>query len=340
VRRFGRSVRHIERDGFSIAARVPMQRGDDSRLDQANGLSRGVSGLARYFEKGRPDIVVVLGDRIEAMAAALAAVATGRILAHIHGGDLAPGDIDESLRHAITKLAHVHFPATTAAARRIIRMGERPETVFEVGAPGLDELTALARSTRRTGRSTRSALVIQHPCGRSADVERRAAEFVLEAVRSAGLRRMIIYPNTDRGHSGIVRAIERHEAAYGGNGQVTIHRSLPRDEFVRALAEADLLVGNSSSGIIEAPVLGTPSVDVGDRQRGRERGGPSVVHAEESRQAVASAIRRALRRRRGTIGRSVYGDGRAGERIARILARIPLTATLRRKQLAYPSRRR
>ncbi|MCH7705352.1 MAG: UDP-N-acetylglucosamine 2-epimerase, partial [Planctomycetes bacterium] len=132
LRGFGHTVNEIKRDGWRIDARVRMQRGNDDPLDQALGLSRGIAGLARFFDAARTDVVLVLGDRIEAMAAALAAVSTGRILGHIHGGDVAPGDFDDSMRHAISKLAHVHFAATRASARRLVRMGESPQRVHHV----------------------------------------------------------------------------------------------------------------------------------------------------------------------------------------------------------------
>lgn len=327
--RFGRTVRDIERDGWPIAARVAMQRGDDSPADQAEGLARGVAGIARFLEQAGTDIVLVLGDRIEALAGALAAVTTGRVLAHVHGGDVAPGDFDDSVRHAITKLAHLHFVATRRSQQRVLKLGEQRRRVFRVGAPGLDELRPVVA---RLGRRPRvdEALVVFHASGRPAERERRAMEWVLGAVREAGLRRRVILPNTDRGHAGVLEAIDAHLRA-SGRGEVEVHRSLPRDEYIRRLAAARLLIGNSSSGIIEAPLAGTPAVDVGRRQAGRERGGPGVVHCEENAAAIRRAVQRALRLRLKAGGRTVYGDGRAGERIARLLATMQLDP-LRRKQ--------
>jgi UDP-N-acetylglucosamine 2-epimerase (non-hydrolysing)/GDP/UDP-N,N'-diacetylbacillosamine 2-epimerase (hydrolysing) len=339
LRKFGLTVRQIERDGWRIAARVRMQRGDDSPTDQALGLSRGISGMAAAFERIKPDVVLVLGDRIEALAGALAAVTTGRIVAHIHGGDVAEGDFDESLRHAITKLAHLHFPATQSAARRIVRMGEPPQRVWCVGAPGLDRLrelmqSGIARNGSRTSSAPLYALVIQHACGRPADVEERAARLVLEASASAGLHRHIIGPNSDRGHRGVLRAIERH-LWESSNGDALLQPSLPRDEFLTEMLGAAVVVGNSSCGIIEAPSAGVPSVNIGRRQAGRERGGSTVIDAPENARAIQEALRRAGRR--WTMPRettSSYGDGSAGERIASILARVELTEAVRRKRFA------
>ncbi|MFQ5494668.1 MAG: UDP-N-acetylglucosamine 2-epimerase [Phycisphaerae bacterium] len=350
--RFGRTVDAIAADGWTIDARIPMQSGSDDPLDQATGLGRGVGGLAEFYEKAGTDIVVVLGDRIEATAAALAAVTTGRLLAHIHGGDVAPGDIDDSLRNAITKLAHLHLPATRAAARRIVRMGEAPDRVHVVGAPGLDDLAALLNaapasreketSPRRTveGRGggikpftgTGRALIVHHPVGRSPAVERRVMAALLSAVRAGGLARTILYPCSDRGHSGIVDAIEAHRRQ-STNGSVRVVKSLERDQYLKSLIESDVLVGNSSSGIIEAPFAGTPSVNIGPRQHGRQRNGRAVIDADETRASILAAVRKAAGRRPRPAASDIYGDGNAGMRIAARLADIPRDARFRHKSL-------
>lgn len=334
VRKFGLTVRQIEADGFPLAARVLMQRGTDDALDQAEGLARGIRGIARFLQDAGSDIVLVLGDRIEAMAGALAGVTTGRIVAHVHGGDVAPGDLDDALRHAITKLAHVHLTATRASMRRVLQMGERRAHVFLVGAPGLDELASLLHEHARPLQPTGDALIVHHPCGRSAEDEARVMRDLLGAVKRQGHRRLIVYPNSDRGHEGVIAAIRDH-AARSRPGEVSVFRSLPRDEFVRCLISADVLVGNSSSGIIEAPFVGTPSVNVGARQTGREPGGPSVFHADENPKSIGQALARALRSRRRRPAFSVYGDGHAGQRIAEILAQIETCDDLRRKRIAY-----
>lgn len=349
---FGYTVRDVIRDGWQVDARVHMQRGTDDARDQAEGLARGVSGIARFLESAGTDVVVVLGDRIEAMAGALAAVTTGRVLAHIHGGDVAPGDFDDSLRHAITKLAHVHLPATHDAARRIARLGEDRERIHVVGAPGLDRLRELLgeverdrvahrfsggedeRVTKATGADHPYALVICHAWGRPAATEARAMTTILRSARATGLRRLIIYPNTDRGHRGVLRAIEQH-ARQSPPDDVQVRQSLPRDDYLRALIGAAVLIGNSSSGIIEAPLAGTPSVNVGQRQAGRQPGGRSVIQADETTAAIRAGLQAALRKRPKPGGRTVYGNGHAGERIAGILADVPLTEDFARKVITY-----
>jgi GDP/UDP-N,N'-diacetylbacillosamine 2-epimerase (hydrolysing) len=191
----------------------------------------------------------------------------------------------------------------------------------------------LAREDRPEKPSGR-ALVVFHACGRPPATEARATRAVLQAVASAGLRRLIVYPNTDRGHRGVIQAIEQHRRASPPD-DVRVWRSLPRDDYLRTLIGVDVLVGNSSSGIIESPLAGTPSVDVGRRQGGREQGGTSVLHVDESYGAIRRGVLAALRKRPRPGRPTVYGDGRAGERIARVLARVPLTSDFARKVITY-----
>lgn len=330
LRRFGNTVRLIEADGWRIDAKVRMQKGNDEVVDQAAGLARGIDGMSRYFVREKTDVVVVLGDRIEALAGALGGFTTGCLVAHIHGGDVAPGDFDNTIRDTITRLAHVHFPATRAASERIAALGEEDSRVHVVGAPGLDELLPFVQRSRKLREPSGFALVVQHPCGRAPVEEGCVMEAVLDAVADAGLRRLILYPNTDRGHSGILAAIGRHRGTHAGE-EVRVVPSLAREEYLKELFSAEVIVGNSSSGIIEAATAGTPAVNVGERQAGRERSGRFVFDAKESRSSVRAAIAKALRARPKPGEATVYGDGRAGERIASILGSLDLQALRRPK---------
>jgi len=332
--KFGRTINDIRRDGWMIDARVRMQDGSDDAIDQALGLSRGVADIARYLLEAKTDMVVVLGDRIEAMAGALAAATVGCVLAHIHGGDIAPGDLDDSLRHAITKLAHIHFAATRKSAQRIERMGEAKRRIHLVGAPGLDRLAELVKECPLSTSNSKHALVIQHPCGRSAAYERKVMLTALRAVAATGLERTILYPNSDRGHQGIIEAIEKHHEQ-STDGSVRVVRSLDHDGYLKLLISADVLIGNSSSGIIEAATAGTPVVNIGPRQTGRERSGPSVVDAKETATSIREALRRALQKRPIMGRETVYGRGGVGRRIAAILSKTRLDRHLRTKINAY-----
>ena len=334
LRKFGHTVDEIEADGWRIDARVKMQHGTASAIDHAEGLSRGVSGIAKFLEANKSDIVLVLGDRVEALAGALAGVTTGRIVAHVHGGDLAEGDFDESFRHAITKLGHLHLAAAKSAAKRIVRMGEPVKRVVCVGAPGLDRLVELKRCIRRSSRPTGRAIVLHHPIGRAASAERRTMASILRVTKEAGLTRAIIYPNSDRGHDGVIAAIEAHRRG-GHNGTVQVYRSVPREDFLKMLVQADVLVGNSSCGVIEAPLAGTRVINVGPRQDGRVRDRGAVVDAAETPEAIRQALAKTLRLGPISVRRSIYGDGKAGLRIATELARVSLDGTFRRKHNAY-----
>lgn len=338
LRKFGHTVDGIRADGWRVDAQVAMQRGNDDTDGEAEAVGRGIEGIARAIRRLRSDIVLVAGDRIEAFAGAAAAAVSRRFVAHIHGGDRALGDVDDSLRHAITKLAHVHFAATPEAAARLKRMGEEATRVFCVGAPGLDDIRAGPRPTQAWLRRTLGwdavppyALVAQHPCGRAAALERRDMIETLAAVAAAGLAGVVIYPNSDPGHSGIVEAIEQREHI---PNRWFVARSLPREVFIRLLKGAQVLVGNSSSGIIESATAGVAAVNIGPRQKGRQKCGPGVVDSACDRAAVLRAIRRAMKRDARTDN-TPYGDGRSGQRIASVLARLPWDAGFRRKLIPY-----
>lgn len=334
LRKFGHTADRIASDGWSIDARIKMQRGTGAGVDQAEGLARGVRAIAKFLEEAASDVVLVLGDRVEAMAGALAGVTTGRLVAHIHGGDLAPGDLDDSFRHAISKLAHLHLPATEQAARRLERMGESRERMVVVGAPGLDRLWPMRRRAGARASHVPRALIVQHPIGRRDAVERRVMRRLLEEARRAGLHRTIIYPNSDRGCDGIIQAIEDHYRA-ARHGEVVVHRSLDRDTYLNTLMESNVLIGNSSSGIIESAPAGTRAVNIGPRQAGRQRDRGAVVDVDERADAIGRAIQRALSAGPIILRRSVYGDGTAGARIARALARVSLCDSFRIKRNRY-----
>lgn len=334
LRKFGSTVNDIIRDGWQVDARVRMQKGDDSPTDQAQGLGRGIAGIAHFLEEARTDIVLVLGDRIEALAGALAAVTTGRLLAHLHGGEIAPGDFDDPVRHALTKLAHLHLTATAQAQRRVLRMGEEARRVQLVGAPGLDDLLRLAREYGKPPGPSGKALIVQHACGRSAAHEQRVMSALLRAVTEAQLKRVIIFPNSDRGHTGVLKAIAAHQRQCARD-EVRVIRSLPRAAYLQELLEAEVLVGNSSSGLLEAPTAGTPAVNIGPRQQGRERGGRAVIDAGESFASISEKLAAARRKRPKIGGTTPYGDGKAGARTATHLAQVPLDAAFRTKRNVY-----
>ena len=298
----------------------PMQvAGEYGRYADARAVGRGITALADILAQLAPDVVVVLGDRIEAFAAASAASIGGIRVAHIHGGDRAEGVADESMRHAMTKLAHIHFPASAGSAARILSLGEEPATVHLVGSPAIDALARLApvSDKRYAELGAPEFVFLMHPCGRSDDEEHDDARALLDVAIANG-RVLAIAPNSDPGRVGIMRAIAERAA----DMRVVDH--LPRADFVGLLRRAEVraLIGNSSAGIIESAALGTRVIDVGRRQRGRERA-PNVVScavAEPSAQRIALAETFARLSDVRVDGPQPYGNGGSGVEIARVLA--------------------
>ena len=319
---FGATWRAITRDGFTPAAKVPMYRKGDSPADS---LARGTRGLARAFQKLAPDIVLVLGDRLEMLAAAQAAMCLHLPIGHVHGGETAPGQFDEQIRHAITKLAQVHFAATACAAGRIKQMGENPRHIHITGAPALDRARVAARTflPQRRGTSGRPLLVL-HPVCADEGTEFAQTQLVLRAIQHSGAPRGIdaLGPNNDPGHRGILRCYAQQNAA-------CFHMvpSVTQQQFWRMLWECPYLIGNSSAGIIEAATFGVPVVNIGLRQAGRQRSGNVVdvpYQAAAIRRAIGTVTSPEFRRRVQRLT-NVYGTGRASARIVRVLERLART---------------
>jgi UDP-hydrolysing UDP-N-acetyl-D-glucosamine 2-epimerase len=330
---------------FNIAEVVPMQiAGRTGRLEDVESLARGVARFGRAFDKLRPHWVLVLGDRIEAFAAGIASSVGGFALAHIHGGDRAEGVADESMRHALTKLAALHFPATAQSAERIIKMGEDARRVHMVGSPAMDELAAIETMSDDTWRDLGepTCVFLMHPIGQPLETEEAGATATLDALREKGERVLALMPNLDPGRDGIVKAIE-HATRTGTSVRVEPH--LPRERFVGLLKRfarpdaghhaSGLLVGNSSAGLIEAAAMRVPVIDIGPRQGGRERC-DNVIHCSFAQQeALLAAITKARTLDLRTM-QHPYGDGQTGTRIANALATVnALDTSLLRKRCAY-----
>lgn len=333
-----RTIREVEA-AFPVAATVAMQRDDEprDRDHDALALARGIEGCARAFVEIRPGCVLVLGDRIEAFAAACASSIMGVPLAHVHGGDRAEGIADEAMRHAISKLAHLHFAATAMSGERLVRMGEDRSRVRVVGSPAIDGLRDIAPmgDAEYASLGSPSVILSLHPLGRSDAEERVDTEVLLSFLR--GRPTLALMPNHDAGRDGIVRALR----ASAARGDVTLVEHLPRDRFVamcaRVAAGGGVIVGNSSAGLIECAALpvALACVNIGTRQAGRERPASVVDCPEMQADALSDALARAARVSGAAIAHP-YGDGRTGERIASALASIDLTgASLVRKHNSY-----
>jgi len=328
----------VKADKWPIAAEIPMGIRDDAPATIAAATGRGTVGFAEAFARRRPDLLVVLGDRFEMLSAAVAALPFALPVAHIHGGEVTEGAIDEQIRHAITKLAHLHFVAAEPYAARVRQLGEDPARVFCFGAPGLDRLRqrgALSRDEieRRLGRplGRPTLLVTLHPETLALDDVPGQAEELTAALEKVEGDIVVTAPGADAGYRAISAAFERLAAR---RPLTRLTASLGDDVYTSLLREADVMVGNSSSGLIEAPTFGLPVVNLGDRQRGRLRAA-GVIDVGHDRRAIAAAIQRALDPafRRAIAGQpNPYGNGDAAPRIAQVLRTIPLGPALTRKR--------
>ncbi|MBI4333137.1 MAG: UDP-N-acetylglucosamine 2-epimerase (hydrolyzing) [Chloroflexi bacterium] len=335
----GLTVHLIENDGFPIAARVPMSSGSDkdSGADMARALGRGLVEFTDVLEDMRPDIMLVGFDLGAHLAAAVAAAHMNIPVAHIEGGELT-GSIDESLRHATTRFAHLHFATNRASAERLIRMGENPRYVFNVGCPSLDALLNMDFVRPETlarqfdlDLSQPLIVVLQHAVTTEADEATGQIMLTLDAVKKTGVQAILIYPNVDAGGRRIIREIEKT--------RIQAHKNLPFEVYGSLMKVASVLVGNSSSGIVEAPALHLPAVNIGTRQQGRMQAGNVINAGYDSQdifQAITKAICDAEFRERLASCTSPYGDGKASARIAEILKSVDLEDhTLIQKRLSY-----
>lgn len=339
-RKFGLTYREILKDGFKIDAKVDMKTNSDSAEGLGASMAIGLKGIARALVKLRPDILILLGDRYETMCAAAAGVISGIPIAHIHGGELTEGAYDDAFRHAITKMSQIHFVSTAVYEKRVIQMGEQPSRVFRVGALGVDNVLATPRVSRRELEKLlhfrfqpRNLLVTFHPATlEPAEVKRQALALLqsLQTLPKTGL--IFTMPGADKASAVIWRQIRAfvkrrpHSKAF---------RALGSQIYLSCMREADGVVGNSSSGLLEAPVLKKPVVNIGNRQLGRLA--PANV---VSCPATPAGIRRALRKilskkfkRRCAAVKTPFGSGGTARRIVARLRRLPCPLSCKKQFL-------
>ena len=339
--RYGSVVDIIQRDGFEPVAKLFMLIEGETPTTMAKSTGLGLIELPTILEKLAPDVVLTVGDRFETMATTLAAAYMNIPLAHTMGGEVS-GNIDESIRHAVTKFSNLHFPACEDARDRILKLGERPESVHLVGCPRIDIVAEILREdgdvTRQVfGEGVGAAfdlkkkflLVSQHPVtGEFGEGEKQIA-MTLGAALDTGLPAIVLWPNADAGSEDVARGIrkfrERHSSA-------PFHyvKNLPPEVYVPLMARTSCLVGNSSSAIREGAYIGTPAVNIGTRQTARQRG-RNVVDVDYNADSIRDAMADRIRSGR-FASEPIYGDGKAGPRIAEILSSVRLTTE---KVIAY-----
>lgn len=335
---YGHTVDEIAASGLALAARIPSDVQARDRSGMARAVGQTLLGLVDVLAAERPDALLLLGDRGEMLAGATAALHLGVPAIHIHGGERS-GTVDEPMRHAISKLAALHFCATTESRERLIAMGEEPRRVHVVGAPGLDDLGAALTAPRASALDALGleagrpyALVVFHPVVQEAEDAAQQTGALLEGLRAAGAGTdfdvIWLAPNADAGSGHIVQALEAQR--WPGLKRIT---HLPRPAYLAALRHAAVLVGNSSSGIIEAASFGTPVVNVGTRQNLRERNANTADVPVEAA-SIATAVRTSIAHGPWPP-HNVYGDGQTAARIAHLLATLPLSADLLHKVNRY-----
>ena len=331
----GMTVSVIERDGFEVAAKIPMLLQDDTAQGITKSLGLATIGFADAYAELRPDIVVILGDRYEMLAAAQAALIARLPIAHLHGGEVTRGAIDEAIRHAITKMSHLHFVATEEFRRRVIQLGEIPEHVWTVGATGLDNIARLSLMDRKSVEAELNFslgqycfLVTYHPVTLSHESPDKAMKLLLETLEETGANLLLTGVNADTG-GGLMRK-EAERFAISLPHRVRLFENLGSLVYLSVMQHVDAVIGNSSSGLLEAPAIGIPSVDIGKRQQGRLLA-PSVIHCEADAEAIRKALKLAMSAEHKAIAArklTPYGTPGAAQRIADVLCSHPLDGLL------------
>jgi GDP/UDP-N,N'-diacetylbacillosamine 2-epimerase (hydrolysing) len=324
---FGLTWKRIEEDGFPISRKVEMLLSSDTPEGVTKSMGVGLIGFADAYADLRPDLVVLLGDRFETLCAATAATVARLPIAHLHGGERTEGAIDESFRHAITKMSHFHFTATEEYRRRVIQLGEAPERVHNVGAPGVDAIKKTPLLDREALQNDlgfrlldRNLMITFHPVTLETSTSESQFRALLEALDPLPATGFIFTKaNADTDGRVINRLIDEFAAAR--RDRAVAHTSLGRVRYLSALSAVDAVVGNSSSGLIEAPSFGIPTVNIGERQAGRLRPA-SVIDCAPEAGPIRAALEKALSPAfRGPLRgmRNPYGDGDAAERILAVL---------------------
>jgi len=340
--RYGNAIQAIERDGFTISQRVYMVLEGENLVTSAKSTGIGLSELATVFDNLKPDAVVTIADRYETLATAVAASYMNIPVVHVQGGEVT-GSIDEKVRHAVTKLANLHLVSTSLAAERVRRLGEEPDSIFVTGCPSIDIAAEVAERPAMdfdpfvkyggvgptTDLSRGYVVVMQHPVTTEYEEARQQVDETLYAVKNFGVPVLWFWPNVDAGSDGTSKGIrvfrEKEDPP-----NFHLFRNMSPEDFLRLLCGATAIVGNSSVAIRECSYLGVPAVNIGSRQLGRERG-QNVIDVDHDRKEISDAVQTHIKR--GKPKRDLlYGDGKAGARIADCLSKVELKIE---KRLTY-----
>lgn len=337
--KYGSTARQIEEDGFHISDRLDFLDSSDTPTGIAKSMGSALVLAAEAFQRDKPELLVVLGDRFEVMAICQAAMLGCIPIAHIHGGETTEGLIDEAVRHSVTKMSHLHFTATEVYRNRVIQLGEIPQKVFNVGAPGIDSIKSIKLIDRTALTSALSfdvtgpfIVVTYHPVTLSKDGALIALENLLSVLATyPDLKFIITYPNADTHNAGLITALEVFKKQYCD--QVLLVRSLGQVRYLSLLKHCEAVIGNSSSGLIEAPTFLKPTVNIGSRQGGRICGG-TVINSDEDKASIAKALKKALSKdfREACLSEhNPYGFGGSSKRILDVIKSTSLDDLVMKK---------
>jgi len=337
---YGLTIDEIKKDGFKIYSIIEMMPRDDSTYSMSTALGRGIIEFSKVFRKLKPDINLILGDRDEMLASTIAAYHMNIQKGHIHGGDRSQGGIDEYNRHAITKMSNIHFAATKKSFQRIIKMGENPKNVFLTGSPSIDtimdeEITSKQSLIKKYpfAFNGNEILLLQHPVTTQTELSELQIRTTLEAIVKTKRPTIAIAPNSDAGNRTIFQNLRLYSQKYEF---ISVYPSVPRNDYLGIIKHCGIIVGNSSSGVIEASYFNTPVVNIGIRQKGREKGKNVIDVPDLDMDSIYCAISSALRiRKRKFINSYIYGRGKASKKIVRYLEKINLNKDLIQKQIFY-----
>ena len=337
--KYGLTINEIKKDGFKISAFFNMLPKENSKYAVAEALGNSIVKFSKIFKKIQPDINVVLGDRDEMLASAISAYHMNIPNAHIHGGDRS-GGLDEYTRHAITKISNIHFASSQKSKNRILKMGENPKYVFFTGSPAIDEVKHVKITDKKTLESKydfklsgHEILFVYHPVTTQVENTKNQISNLLKAIQMINRPVIAISPNSDAGNNIIFKHLEIFSKSHKS---FMLFKSFPRHDYLGLIQNCKILVGNSSSGIIEASYFKIPVVDVGIRQNNREKG-PNVFHVEaDSSISIYNKLVKALEMKRQHLSiTSIYGNGNSAEKITKHLEKIKLNSSLIEKQILY-----
>ena len=336
---FGNSVKEIEKDNIFVEHKVYMTLAGYTNVTMTKSLGVFMLSFADILQDRAPDIILLAGDRGEQLIAAIVGAHLNIPVAHIQAGELS-GNVDGMSRHAIARFTHIHFAANEDAQARLIKMGEEPFRVFKVGAPQIDEFIHGKIETKETVAAKFSLdltqpviLVVQHSVTEQASFAEQQMTITMKAIIELGYQAVVIYPNNDAGSVAIQRCIQQARRAH-----IKVERNVSREMYAGLMNTVDVIVGNSSSGILEAPSFGLPAVNIGRRQEGRFQG-KNVINVKEHEQvAIVSAIQKALSPEFRAFLKNMenpYGDGHSSKRIVDILENVKIDEKLLFKKITY-----